>query len=65
MQQRFVIVPALPIEKELSKRKARSWAGAFCARFDLYDNQENQRLALSLQSRPDAEAECSRRNCLG
>ncbi|MDZ5602674.1 hypothetical protein SJI00_07805 [Pseudomonas sp. RP23018S] len=46
-------------------RKARSWAGAFCARFDLYDNQEKQRLPLSLQSRPDAEAECSRRNCLG
>ncbi|WP_028694005.1 hypothetical protein [Pseudomonas cremoricolorata] len=65
MQQRFVIVPALPMEKDVFQRKAQAWSGAPVARFDLYDNQEKQRLTLSLQSRPDAEAECFRRNGSG
>lgn len=65
MQQRFVIVPALPIEKDVYKRTNRTWASALGAGFDLYDNQEKRRLPLSLPSRPDAEAECVRRNCAG
>ncbi|AIR90811.1 hypothetical protein [Pseudomonas cremoricolorata] len=65
MQQRFVIVPALPKEKDVIQRKTTVWSGVSTARFDLYDNLEKQRLTLSLQSRPDAEAECSRRNCAG
>nr|WP_314494388.1 hypothetical protein [uncultured Pseudomonas sp.] len=65
MQQRFVIVPALPVEKDIHKRQARAWASLCNPRFDLYDTLEKQRLPLSLKDRPEAEAECSRRNCLG
>lgn len=64
MQPRFVIVPALPVEKDSFRRGARFFANTTCGGFDLYDNQEKIRLKLSLQSRPDAEAECVRRNGL-
>ncbi|HAB03926.1 MAG TPA: hypothetical protein DCE25_13815 [Pseudomonas sp.] len=56
MQTRFVIVPAVPIEKDCFKPIARSYAAAVTAGFDIYDNLEKLRLKPSYSTRSLAEA---------
>lgn len=56
MQTRFVIVPAVPIEKEAFKSGSRFYAATVPGGFDIYDNQEKLRLKPSYATRPLAEA---------
>lgn len=65
MQPRFVIVPAVPIEKESFRVGARYYAATTCGGFDIYDNQAKERLKPSYPSRTVAEAQCLRMNTSG
>lgn len=56
MQTRFVIVPAVPIEKESFQNGSRFYATTVSGGFDIYDNQEKLRLKPSYPSRSLAEA---------
>ncbi|BDM22388.1 Arm DNA-binding domain-containing protein [Pseudomonas sp. LRP2-20] len=56
MQSRFVIVPAVPIEKESFQSGSRFYAATVSGGFDIYDNQEKLRLKSSYASRSQAEA---------
>ncbi|MNG73614.1 hypothetical protein D3C76_471120 [compost metagenome] len=58
MQPRFVIVPAVPIEKESFRIGARYYAATVCGGFDIYDNQAKERLKPSYPSKGDAEVQC-------
>ena len=61
MQIRFVVVPAVPMEKEVFPRRI----GVPCATgagFDLYDNHSKTRLTLNVPTRAEADYECARRN---
>ncbi|MFK0093574.1 hypothetical protein [Pseudomonas sp. NPDC090592] len=63
MQRRFVVVPALPIDKEIFPRRI----GILCASgsgFDLYDTHDKTRLVLNISTRAEAECECAYRNHL-
>ncbi|MBV4491433.1 hypothetical protein [Pseudomonas oryzicola] len=62
MQPRFVIVPAVPIEKESLRLGARDFAATVCAGFDIYDNQAKERLKPSYPSRSDAQLQCEQMN---
>lgn len=62
MQPRFVIVPAVPIEKERVYTAVRMYTGAAFGGFDIYDTLEKNRLTPSYPTRADAESECARRN---
>ncbi|MFJ4440787.1 hypothetical protein ACIPZ8_01695 [Pseudomonas sp. NPDC089422] len=56
MQTRFVIVPAVPIEKESFQSGSRFYAATISGGFDIYDNQEKLRLKPSYSTRSLAEA---------
>ncbi|MFZ5935337.1 hypothetical protein ACOKS3_10905 [Pseudomonas sp. HS6-2] len=56
MQTRFVIVPAVPIEKESFQAGSRFYAATISGGFDIYDNQEKLRLKPSYSTRSLAEA---------
>ncbi|MBA5705969.1 hypothetical protein DT037_02615 [Pseudomonas fulva] len=56
MQSRFVIVPAVPIEKEAIKSGSRFYATTVSGGFDIYDNQEKLRLKPSYSTKALAEA---------
>lgn len=56
MQTRFVIVPAVPIEKEAFQSGARFYAATASGGFDIYDNQEKLRLKPSYATKALAEA---------
>ncbi|WP_085678045.1 MULTISPECIES: hypothetical protein [unclassified Pseudomonas] len=58
MQPRFVIVPAVPIEKQSFRIGSRYYAATVCGGFDIYDNQEKERLKPSYPSKTDAEVQC-------
>jgi hypothetical protein len=62
MQPRFVIVPAVPVEKERVQTTVRMYARAAFGGFDIYDTLEKYRLKPSYPTRADAESECARRN---
>lgn len=62
MQPRFVVVPAVPIEKDAVKRGSHFYSKIICAGFDIYDNHDKTRLNTSFSTRADAEHECARRN---
>ena len=62
MQTRFVIVPAVPIEKESFRVGTRYYAATVCGGFDIYDNQAKERLKPSYPSRTDAQMQCERMN---
>lgn len=64
MRPRFVVVPAMPMEKPYLERGVRFYSG-LCTGFDLYDNVEKLRLKPTFNLRADAEAECLRRNQAG
>ncbi|WP_367237119.1 hypothetical protein VXM67_14790 [Pseudomonas sp. Rh2] len=65
MQPRFVIVPAVPIEKESFRIGARYYAATTGGGFDIYDNQAKERLKPSYPDRTAAEAQCVRMNAAG
>jgi len=62
MQTRFVIVPAVPIEKESFRVGSRYYAATVCGGFDIYDNQAKERLTPSYPSRTDAQVQCEQLN---
>lgn len=61
MQIRFVVVPAVPTEKEFFPRRI-GVPSASGAGFDLYDNHSKTRLILNFPTRAEADYECARRN---
>lgn len=65
MQPRFVIVPAVPLEKESLRIGSRYCAATVCAGFDIYDNYAKERLKPSYPSRTAAEMQCRRMNLAG
>ncbi|APO82382.1 MULTISPECIES: hypothetical protein [Pseudomonas] len=65
MQPRFVIVPAVPIEKESFRVGSRYYAATVCGGFDIYDNQAKERLKPSYPSRTDALMQCEQLNKRG
>ncbi|WDY60408.1 hypothetical protein [Pseudomonas sp. PSKL.D1] len=65
MQPRFVIVPAVPIEKESFRFGSRYYAATACGGFDIYDNEAKERLKPSYPSRTDAEMQCRQMNLKG
>ncbi|MDH4846011.1 hypothetical protein E8E78_16200 [Pseudomonas sp. BN505] len=56
MHTRFVIVPALPVEKESFQSGSRFYAATESSGFDIYDNQEKLRLNPTYSTRVLAEA---------
>ncbi|MGJ7547052.1 hypothetical protein [Pseudomonas alloputida] len=62
MQPRFVIVPAVPIEKQSLRIGTGYCAATVCGGFDIYDTQEKERLKPSYPSRTDAEVQCRNMN---
>ncbi|MFK8333270.1 hypothetical protein M2D63_024985 [Pseudomonas sp. BJa5] len=62
MQPRFVIVPAVPIEKEAFRTGSRFYASTVSGGYDIYDNQEKMRLKPSYSTKVQADAACARMN---
>lgn len=62
MQKRFVIVPAVPIDKECFQSGSRYYAATVSGGFDIYDNQQKLRLKPSYSTRSLAEAACEQLN---
>ncbi|GLO46554.1 hypothetical protein [Pseudomonas putida] len=56
MQTRFVIVPAVPVERESFQSGSRFYATTVSGGFDIYDNQAKLRLKPSYPTRSLAEA---------
>lgn len=65
MLPRFVIVPAVPIEKASFHVGSRHYAASVCEGFDIYDNQAKERLKPSYPSRTAAQVQCERMNKRG
>ncbi|MGO3982920.1 hypothetical protein ABI582_00890 [Pseudomonas sp. SAS7] len=61
MQTRFVVVPAVPINREVYPRRL-GFPAALGEGYDLYDTQEKMRLSLNFSTRAQAEFECACRN---
>lgn len=62
MISRFVVVPAIPVETESIREGGRFYCKTAPIEFNLYDNQDKQRLQPNYPSRQEAEAECQRLN---
>ncbi|RFQ00008.1 hypothetical protein D0O09_20020 [Pseudomonas putida] len=62
MQPRFVIVPAVPIEVESFRIGNRFYAATTSGGFDIYDNQEKERLKRGFINRSEAAAACEKMN---
>ncbi|MEO6678607.1 MAG: hypothetical protein ABIO21_14680 [Pseudomonas sp.] len=58
MLPRFVVVPAIPREAEAMRLGGRYYCKTDSTGFDIYDNEEKQRLKKSHPSREEAENEC-------
>ncbi|MDZ3992944.1 hypothetical protein PspTeo4_21608 [Pseudomonas sp. Teo4] len=61
MQTRFVVVPAVPVEKELSPRR-NGFPTALGVGYDLYDTHDKARLIFNFPTRAEADYECAARN---
>ncbi|NIF29493.1 hypothetical protein F3J44_24405 [Pantoea sp. Tr-811] len=61
MQTRFVVIPAMPQEKEQFPRRTGVPA-AVGAGYDLYDTYGKIRLAFNYPTRAEAEYDCASRN---
>lgn len=61
MQTRFVVVPAVPLEKELFPRRI-GFPSSLAPGFDLYDTRDKLRLNFTFPTRAEAEYECALRN---
>lgn len=65
MQTRFVVVPAVPLQKEVYPRRL-GFPAALGEGYDLYDTLEKVRLSVNFPTRAQAEFECACRNrCRG
>ncbi|WAB95729.1 hypothetical protein OSW16_14210 [Pseudomonas putida] len=62
MQPRFVIVPAVPIERESFRVAGRYYAAIVSGGYDIYDNQAKERLKPSYSSKEDAQVQCRQMN---
>lgn len=62
MQSRFVIVPAVPIEGQAFRIGTRYYAATISGGFDIYDNQEKERLKRGFVNRSEAAAACDKLN---
>ncbi|MFQ6575179.1 hypothetical protein [Pseudomonas sp. UM16] len=62
MLSRFVVVPAVPIEKESFRIGNRFYAETVSGGFDIYDNKEKKRLKPSYLKKYDAEVVCELKN---
>lgn len=61
MHTRFVVIPAMPQEKEQFPRRI-GVPSALGAGYDLYDTHGKTRLALNYPTRAEAEHDCASRN---
>ncbi|MFJ4354443.1 hypothetical protein ACIPZ5_26560 [Pseudomonas sp. NPDC089428] len=61
MQTRFVVVPALPPEKDYLPRRA-GFPNALGKGYDLYDTLDKLRLTLNFATRAEADYACACRN---
>jgi len=61
MHARFVVIPAMPHEREHFPRRIGVPA-AIGAGYDLYDTHGKTRLAFNYPTRAEAEYECASRN---
>lgn len=62
MQPRFVIVPAVPVEGESFRIGNRFYATTTSGGFDIYDNQDKERLKRGFINRSEAAAACDKMN---
>ncbi|MFT2189226.1 hypothetical protein [Pseudomonas putida] len=62
MIQRFVVVPAIPIETGSIRNGTRFHSTTVPGGFDIYDNQDKQRLQFTYPTQIEADAECERLN---
>lgn len=62
MLLRYVIVPALPDTPNALHRNERLCSDAIQNAYDIYDNQEKQRLKPSYPTQKEAAAECEKMN---
>ncbi|WEK33137.1 MAG: hypothetical protein P0Y58_13425 [Candidatus Pseudomonas phytovorans] len=62
MQPRFVIVPAVPVEGESFRIGNRFYAATTSGGFDIYDNQEKQRLKRGFINKSEAASACGLMN---
>lgn len=62
MQKRFVVIPAVPIEKDSFRVGARFFSNTVSGGYDLYDNLKKLRIKLGHQRREVAEMDCARHN---
>jgi hypothetical protein len=62
MLPRFVIVPAIPIEKDSYRIGNRFYSETVSGGFDIYDNKEKKRLRPSYNKKEDAEMACEEMN---
>jgi hypothetical protein len=62
MIQRFVVVPAIPAETGSVRNVTRFHSTTVPSGFDIYDNQDKQRLQFTYPTRIEADAECERLN---
>ncbi|WP_350647135.1 hypothetical protein [Pseudomonas sp. HY13-MNA-CIBAN-0226] len=62
MLSRYVVVPATPVVSESVREGGRYYSKTVSNGFDLYDNQDKQRLKPTFATRQEAEAECGRLN---
>ncbi|MFI7858373.1 hypothetical protein ACIF8Z_15515 [Pseudomonas promysalinigenes] len=63
MQTRFVVVPALPPEKDYLPKRA-GFAQVLGAGYDLYDTRDKLRVTLNCATRAEADYACACRNGL-
>ncbi|POA17623.1 hypothetical protein C1886_20930 [Pseudomonas sp. FW300-N1A1] len=62
MIPRFVVVPAIPIKTASGRRGIRLHTGLAPMGFNLYDNQDKQRMKAHYGTRLEAQAECEKLN---
>lgn len=62
MLPRFVLVPALPFDRETSRFGMRCYTQALSSEFDIYDNREKVRLKMGYPDRAAGEKACAKMN---
>jgi hypothetical protein len=62
MLSRYVVVPAIPVETESMREGDRYYCKTTSSGFNLYDNQDKQRLKPIYSTRLEAETECESLN---
>lgn len=62
MQPRFVLVPAVPVESNSFRVGTRFYAETVSAGFDIYDNQEKERLKHQFPTRQEGVEVCAKMN---